>query len=1097
MRGNYKQITICKGQENHAREENIYDPENFFSDVYTQAKACLQEVLKFSHAREKEMSSCDPHKCQAEDFSLCSDANLNSQLVKNHPTNIIAFCAERGGGKTTAMVSFAAALSNIDPQMLTPEQMQFWKDTSVGNHAYEVVNRIDPTAMEEHDTILRMILSRMFSQFQLACDRRYHRNRVECCTMDFERERNELAGLFQHCYHNLGVLTAKPDKSYGIEDELEQIADLGDSANLRGALYRLVRKYLQFLCPSQNAYLIIQIDDTDLNVDKAYTILEDIRKYLQLPRIIILLAANMKQMECTVEQYFIKKYEPSLRQPGSMIDVVQCHLISEQYLEKLIPSFMRIFLPDLNRAIQENAQQLRVNYELSDPNTGPRNLLEDDYAKKFTAKWRYQQQLLYFLHRKTGLIFWAPKNYLHNFLPSTLRELAHFLSYFGDMQDVSIGYHDLIGYFTQKNLARQLQQEFQTWKDNLEKLECYLLHSWSAVNLRKNGAYYLREFASQPRQNMHRYILKLLPSYYAHERMQMDNARGVSLSTAKEYQQAFVDECEKKGVYIDETLSSEWMKEGKHIYLSYADVVTALEILTELPGGNQQYKFCYAIRLYYSIYLHQMMLYTIQQEKPTFNPADFFDDVLFRQGGQGERGSHFAFWHIPVKPERVYQVFMKDRQTEGQDGGANKGVIVTEYSFLRAHLRVEEKERSHYRMCPLDQERLNALKVGVDNFQKEHAGEVWIFNPFYYLLHEWYILFHKKDVDSSFYQTNQEACVRMHHAMVILLNWDIQNHLLHEYKKPVLKKDGNVYQQMQSLFEQSFMSRCLQEVGELNDLNIVEPRIPLLHVDQQDKNSLYIKLQLCFDDDELVSVPLADFQRKLCKAMEEVQNLIKNFHYPLDYDLVSILNYPGLETKGTEILNTIDYQLYKTLESCKEAELLLENAQVDCTELKHVLDPDACHKIPIKVLLNILNGVEQQLEPIVTPFVAEQTKGTTQQKQEETLEVHQEENGCMQRCIKNFEEKMCDHITEQLSQELVKQWMDSKETTCNQMENEMVQKLARCMSQAFSVFQAAMNLSGITPIQTEESNSKPKRQRRNTKKQNNVSKVQEDTLQNK
>lgn len=670
MRGNYQQITICKGQENHAREENIYDSMNFFLDVYQRARDCVEEVLRLSFVKEQELRQCG--QCGGREWMQYSDEMLNSQLIRNQPTNIIAFCAERGGGKTTAMVSFADALRKLVPEKLSQEQREFWQETSVCNYTYQVINRIDPTAMEAHDTILRMILSRMFSHFQLVCERRYRDDYSSCRMVNVERERNELAGLFQHCFHNLEVLLSKPEKPDGREDELEHIADLGDSANLRGALYRLIRKYLEFVCPDQKAYLVIQIDDTDLNMDKTYTILEDMRKYLQLPRVLILVAANMTQMECTVEQYFIKKYESSLRQPGSMIDITRCHLIAEQYLQKLIPSFMRVFLPDLNSIIQQGAQQLRINYQAYDQEGHPYNLLDDNYAQDHAETWRYQQQLLYFLHRKTGLIFWAPKNYLHNFLPGTLRELAHFLSLFGEMPDISINYHDLIGYFINGKTDQQGMDALQRWQHSLNKLERYLLNSWSAVNLRKEGAYYLREFAAQPKYNMHRYLLKLLPSYYAQERMRIDSIRGVTLSNANDYRKAFIAECEKNGVYIDESLSSEWRSNNKHVYLSYADVVTALDILTELPGGDQQYKFCYAIHLYYSIYLHQIMLNYFQQKKTAMNLDGFFEDILFRQGGQNERSQHFACWHLSVTPEKIYQVFVKNRHVEGESGGEKK-----------------------------------------------------------------------------------------------------------------------------------------------------------------------------------------------------------------------------------------------------------------------------------------------------------------------------------------------------------------------------------------------------------------------------------------
>lgn len=801
-----KIITVQQGQENQSKEENIYLENTFFCDCYAQAKECLWEILKYSELKD----------IPSDELSRYSDVELNRLLLSKNLTNIITFCADRGGGKTTAMVSFAKSLEKVEEVDSYQDSLvrKFWKSkdnskVNVLDYRFQVINSIDPTTMEDHDSILQMVLSRMFSLFQTLCEKQNNSSAFSYQKM--ESDQNEIFELFQRCYHNLEVHTAECSQKEVMDDELEQMAELGDSTNLKASLYRLICKYLDFPRGQNKRYLVIQIDDTDLNVKKAFPILEEIRKYLLLPRVIVLLAANMSQLESTVEQYFFRQYEVSLKYPGSMVGIEQCHLIAEQYLEKLIPGFRRIYLPDLSKAIHKGFKELQVDYR------EPFNKYRDEVGEALLEtgnEWSYQRQLLYFLHKKTGLMYYAPQAYLHNFLPSSMRELTHFLSYFGDMKDVNVGYQDVIhvlNTYTGRDMSDELHSELQTWQLNLERLEHYLLYPWSSMNLRNDGAYYLRELASQPQESKNRYILGMLPSYYASERIGMDRVRNVSLQNAGEYQKQFREECEKNGVYINETLFHEQEQNEKQPYASYADVLTALRILTDLPGGNRQYKFAYAIRFYYTIYLHQMMLKKCVDNEQV-NPADFMEDVLMRSGEPGSRNTYPAFWYFRLDAKDVIQNF-------------SNGMTQPDIAFLSAYLRKEEKGEYNYKTELIDYKKE----------KEDYFSGTWIFNPFYYLLYHLDNLFR----GSSNKQMDGTICTKTEIAMIVLLNWDIQYYLLHEYKNKPISKDEPLNNLMHELFEINTFQGCLKEVQRQN-----APK------DNQEKYTNFVKSFLFKIDEE-------------------------------------------------------------------------------------------------------------------------------------------------------------------------------------------------------------------------------------------------------
>ena len=88
-------IIVYQGDENRAKIETEWTDDMFFSPIYEKAKALVSEIVS-----EMKLLS------ENEDKTDCSNV-----LFQRTPNNIIAFCAHRGQGKTTAMKSFARFLA--------------------------------------------------------------------------------------------------------------------------------------------------------------------------------------------------------------------------------------------------------------------------------------------------------------------------------------------------------------------------------------------------------------------------------------------------------------------------------------------------------------------------------------------------------------------------------------------------------------------------------------------------------------------------------------------------------------------------------------------------------------------------------------------------------------------------------------------------------------------------------------------------------------------------------------------------------------------------------------------------------------------------
>lgn len=749
-------IKVSKGQEYRAHEESIYEEGLFFSDVYQQTRAHLNEIL----------STAEQLTQQAEAERKLG-AGAGQLFLSNAPNNVIAFCAERGQGKSSAMRSAAKALRELDRIESEGKKAQkrddFWGDCAAKKYTYEVLDSIDPTRMAAGDNIVKIVLYRMFMRFKKVWeDRVKYEDRIENKPGNWEmdRKRDELLEQFHSCWHSLEVLQGETTDDISLESELERLEERGDSSNLRGELYRLIDSYLGFLHPGESAVLLLQIDDADLNIERVYDLLEDARKYLFLPNVVIIMAANITQLESTLEQHFLREYRESLRYEESMVDVYRCHEIAERYLEKVVPTSRRIYLPDLNQTLREGHVRLRIEY-LGEVK---QDLIGDRYAGE-QEDWDYQNQLLYFLHRKTGLVYVRPSEGSHGLLPDNMRDLTHFLAYFSALPDVDMGYFDLIDIFARKSSP---QEGLARWQQNLRLLEHYLVDLWSANNLQDRSRRLLREFAHQEQNsNKHRYLLSALPDLYS------NGQKGANLAQKdlRALRDAFVAECRTVGVRIPAHYIG---GAGKELpYATYADAFTALDVLTTMRSREDHSKFACAVRLQYSICLHQMLLQHMQTFAddesgglpfvvPETSLTAFIGDGFFRGGPQGNCKAPLAFWYLRVEPGTVAK-WGKKQSDIGQQ----------EMSAIRQCVRKEIDDGYTKSTVPL---------AGWSDLPADAA---LIFNVQYVWLHQIDMLYLDRENRETYekYATEEGLRQNMYQTLVFVLNPDVQHRLYFTEKR--------------------------------------------------------------------------------------------------------------------------------------------------------------------------------------------------------------------------------------------------------------------------------------------------------------------------
>ena len=450
-------IVVRHGDENCARVENIYEENNIFYQSYIHAVFAVERIIESAEKYIQE--------------------NDNSKLL-GYANNMIVFSAERGEGKTSAMISFGEAMEEMETECDKEKVKNTW-ETSALNSRFCVLNSIDPTFMEDNESILKIILSRMFTLFKLNWEKYRKNGRAE----ELNQEKDKLMELFRQCYRDIDILKQRNGKE-NVYDDLYYLADLGDSTNLKLSLYELIRHFLKFwkaYNKAGNLYLIIEIDDVDLNAEKAYDILEDLRKYMMLPNVIILLSADLKQLRQALENKYIKDYERVLKYNGSM-QIKECRSMAERYIEKVFPVIQQIHLPKISKCINTDRENLSIKYQVENGEKGePENIL-----KAVDGDNNYQQILLYLIYEKTGLIL-LEKNYLHDLLPQKMRELTHFLEYMSTLKsyDECFSWTECLEYYyikqendAEKEKVKALENKIWTRYENLKRFEEYLEEYW-------------------------------------------------------------------------------------------------------------------------------------------------------------------------------------------------------------------------------------------------------------------------------------------------------------------------------------------------------------------------------------------------------------------------------------------------------------------------------------------------------------------------------------------------------------------------------------------------------------------------------------------
>ena len=462
---------------------------SILKDGYEKAIHALERYLKQTEVIWEKLVSAER-----------SDSQINDILYQS-PQNIIAFSGKRGTGKTSAMISFSEFVKHQGET--TEESRSIWNKHFPGLQSL-VLSPIDPTMLENDQDILSVVLSRLLYKAEERWNRNndFHRG-----AQYLENDKNALLKKASACMNGIQAVKRK-----GEIKSLEILQRVGDSAVLKKNLFDLVN-LVNVFCLSVGGLgsnwplLVIPIDDTDCQIRKAHEVMEDIRRYLTLPNVIILMATDSDMLRDVFAQHYATEFEKGINR--GFLETADMEHYAEKYLTKLIPGTQKVYLPVFENVLQGNSVKLELGYyddeskDLDLISGTTRSDRDKNRGREYDIDFDFQSKILTFIYRRTGLVFSEHEAYINNIIPTTMRGVAHLLNYLYSMKTVEkiVYSHE----YSSQELIGKVQDRLAALEWNLDLFEEYFMNEWVPAKVSGEMVKILRGIQEQVPENLIRY----------------------------------------------------------------------------------------------------------------------------------------------------------------------------------------------------------------------------------------------------------------------------------------------------------------------------------------------------------------------------------------------------------------------------------------------------------------------------------------------------------------------------------------------------------------------------------------------------------------
>lgn len=440
---NAKPIIFRKGEENGIVVERDHFENSIMLNQYQQAVDIFNRQWKQQYAI-------------IDDFKKSNGRN-NNIWIDNKFSNIIAFCGDRGEGKSSCMASFATILTDeevrknavnakVSYSLDSKEDSQklfHGLEDLLSTDKIEWLDVIDPSFFDDKHNLLELLLGRISLKAQ---DKIKRGCESDCANTCSHRELMEQLQRVRKC---ISVMAPKKGDAT-VYDTVEDMSDLAAGLQLKTELQTLFKCYLKFV---GKECLLICIDDLDLNISEGYAMAEMLRKYLINPYCVILVSVKVEQLIDVIATEHMKAVK------DTSIKWENCQLMAQKYVAKLLPRGNRVVMPVADDFCERELQMADEQ--------GVINQNEPIYIVK--------EKVVQMIFQKTGYVFYNTQH-LSPIIPRNLRSLRHLLGLLYDLPD-----------------ARD-----EKWEDNdtgKDAFKDYFFGTWAIQHLSEKDFSFARELA--------------------------------------------------------------------------------------------------------------------------------------------------------------------------------------------------------------------------------------------------------------------------------------------------------------------------------------------------------------------------------------------------------------------------------------------------------------------------------------------------------------------------------------------------------------------------------------------------------------------------
>ena len=359
-----------------------------------------------------------------------SDASGTARRNLEQIYNIIFFTGNRGSGKTSTMLSYMEYLKDYY-RLASNKQidLKVYGFELDANYMFTGLEYIDASSLDDKEDILGSVLSKMLKKWEEEEARNGIGNGI-LKKADYAYSKRQMYMLFSQVYESLKNLRSSEDPTKDDSDAfMETLQNLSLTHNLRVAFQQLVEKYLDIMSypgtdgkiNNTNHFLVISIDDLDMNIENGFRLLEEIRRYFMIPNVIVLLSANYEQLEKICLNHYMAKFD-RIRNEYGMSQYISS--LAREYLEKMVPSRRQICMESGKAWKIYNERKILIQHKDHEDNISENvagETLEEIVKKK--------------MENILGAQFLLGEKCLFYLSPDTVRELCVWLNHMELIQE--------------------------------------------------------------------------------------------------------------------------------------------------------------------------------------------------------------------------------------------------------------------------------------------------------------------------------------------------------------------------------------------------------------------------------------------------------------------------------------------------------------------------------------------------------------------------------------------------------------------------------------------------------------------------------------